>query len=181
MYIGVGLLEGKTVNLRVMEKEDLPLSAEWRNITDFWGGFESILQMSRADLEKMLANLSAEWKWFIVETKDGSKVGFINHRPAGKAQELGYAILPSERGKGYGAEATLIMVDYLFLTIDIVRIQAHTGAGNKASQRVLEKAGFKREGTIRKVAFVKGEWTDSYLYGILREEWKDSKILTKTA
>jgi RimJ/RimL family protein N-acetyltransferase len=176
----LGLLEGKTVNLRVTDKEDLPLFAEWRNMTDFWGGFESILQMSGADLEKMLANLSAEWKWFIVETKDGSKVGFINHRPAGKAQELGYGILPGERRKGYGAEATVIMVDYLFLTFDIVRIQAHTSAGNKASQRVLEKAGFKREGTIRKAAFVRGEWTDSYLYGILREEWKEPKILTRT-
>ena len=65
-------------------------------------------------------------------------------------------------------------------TVRSTRIQAHTSAGNKASQRVLEKAGFKREGTILKAAFAKGEWTDSHLYGILREEWKEPKILTKT-
>jgi ribosomal-protein-alanine N-acetyltransferase len=52
--------------------------------------------------------------------------------------------------------------------------------GNKAAQRVLEKAGFKVEGTIRKLSFVRGEWTDRILYSILLEEWKEPRILTKT-
>jgi ribosomal-protein-alanine N-acetyltransferase len=49
-----------------------------------------------------------------------------------------------------------------------------------ASQKVLEKNGFKKEGTIRKEEFVRGEWRDKYLYSILREEWKEPRILTKT-
>jgi RimJ/RimL family protein N-acetyltransferase len=163
-----------------MEKNDLPLITEWSNNLDFWGEFDFIPQMSRADFEKMQASMNPVG-WFFVEKKDGSKIGGINHRPVGTAQELGYAMLPSERGKGYGAEAAMIMVDYLFLTKDIVRIQAHTNVGNKASQRVLEKAGFKREGILRKSTFVRGVWADSYLYSILREEWKEPKILTKTA
>jgi RimJ/RimL family protein N-acetyltransferase len=73
------------------------------------------------------------------------------------------------------------MVDYLFLSRDIVRIQAHTHVKNAASQRALEKAGFKKEGTIRKGLFARGEWGDWFLYSILREEWKEPKILTKTA
>jgi RimJ/RimL family protein N-acetyltransferase len=52
---------------------------------------------------------------------------------------------------------------------------------NKASQRVLEKASFQREGTIRKALFNRGELRDYCLYSILREEWKEPKILTKTA
>jgi RimJ/RimL family protein N-acetyltransferase len=72
------------------------------------------------------------------------------------------------------------MVDYLFLSRDIVRIQAHTDLRNVASQKVLEKVGFKKEGTIRKNLFVRGEWRDAYLYSILREEWKDPKTLKKT-
>jgi RimJ/RimL family protein N-acetyltransferase len=48
---------------------------------------------------------------------------------------------------------------------------------NKGSQRVLEKAGFTLEGTIRK--HVRGARRDAYLYRILREEWKEPKILTK--
>jgi RimJ/RimL family protein N-acetyltransferase len=96
-------------------------------------------------------------------------------------QEISYDLVPSERGKGYCSEAVKIMVDYLFLSKDIVRVQAHIAAGNMASQRVLEKAGFKKEGTFRKEYFVRGEWRDSCTFSILREEWKEPKILTKTA
>ena len=93
--------------------------------------------------------------------------------------EIGYNLIPSERGKGYGTEAVQITVDYLFLSRDIVRIQAITNVRNKASQRVLEKIGFKKEGDS-KISSVRGEWADAYLYSILREEWKEPKILTKT-
>jgi RimJ/RimL family protein N-acetyltransferase len=94
--------------------------------------------------------------------------------------EIGCSLVPSERGKGYGAEATQLMVDYLFLSKNIVRIQADTNARNKAAQRTLEKAGFTIEGTKRKLRFVRGVWTDFYLLSILREEWKEPKILTRT-
>ena len=86
----------------------------------------------------------------------------------------------SERGKGYCTEAVRIMIDYLFLSKDRVRIQAQTETENLASQKVLEKAGFKKEGTLRKCDFSRGEWRDAYLYSILREEWKEPKILTRT-
>lgn len=94
---------------------------------------------------------------------------------------MNYAILPSERGKGYCSEAVKIMVDYLFLSKDIVRIQALTDVRNSASQKVLEKAGFMKEGVVRKEYFARGEWRDCCLYSILREDWKEPKILTKTA
>jgi RimJ/RimL family protein N-acetyltransferase len=74
-----------------------------------------------------------------------------------------------------------ILVDYLFLSKSIVRIQAKANPRNVASQRVLEKAGFKKEGLIRKDVFVRGQWQDGVLYSILREEWKEPKVLTKTA
>jgi RimJ/RimL family protein N-acetyltransferase len=93
--------------------------------------------------------------------------------------EIGYDMIPSERSKGYGTEAVQIMVDYLFLSKDVARIQAVTNVGNKASQRVLEKAGFKKEGTLRKVGHVRGEPTDAYIYSILREEWKEPRMLIK--
>jgi RimJ/RimL family protein N-acetyltransferase len=73
------------------------------------------------------------------------------------------------------------MVDYLFLTKDIARIQATTHTKNVASQKVLEKVGFKREGTLRKLALIRGEKTDQFMFSILREEWKEPKILTKAA
>ena len=180
----VRVLEGKNVNLRVMEKEDLPLFAEWVNKPEFLGEYNSLLQMSKSEAEKMLEN-PYEMKHFVIEKKDGSKIGLIFHfyvlHPAGRQLEIGYALVPSERGKGYCTEAIKIMVDYLFLSRDTMRVQALTDTGNIASQKILEKAGFKREGVSRKDFFTRGRWTDDCLYGILREEWKEPKILTKTA
>jgi RimJ/RimL family protein N-acetyltransferase len=98
-----------------------------------------------------------------------------------KQLEIGYALLPSERGKGYGTEALEMMVDYLFLARDTVRIQVQTDPRNVASQRIIEKVGFKKEGTLRKILFMRGELRDCYIYSILRDEWKEPRILTKTA
>jgi len=178
------LLEGKNVNLRIMEKEDLPLITEWCNNIEFGGEYLRPLQMSRAEIEKSGESTLFETKVFIIEKKDGSKIGFFWHfnmlAPYAKMQEIGYGLVPSERGKGYCTEATQLMVDYLFLSKDIARIQATTHTKNVASQKVLENVGFKREGTLRKTALIRGEWTDMFIFSILREEWKEPKILTRT-
>jgi ribosomal-protein-alanine N-acetyltransferase len=167
-----------------MEKEDLTLLLEWMNNPKFMGEFLPLTQWSRTELEKAGQVDPFEMKWFFIEKKDGSKIGYIFHFnmlhiTMGKLLEIAYALLPSERGKGYCTEATQLMVDYLFLSMDVSRVQAIISIGNKASERVLEKAGFTREGTIRR--HVRGARRDAYLYSILREEWKEPKILTKTA
>jgi RimJ/RimL family protein N-acetyltransferase len=136
--------------------------------------------MSRTELEKFYDTSPPETRYFFIEKKDGSKIGTIGHYQVGKLLEIGYVLVPSERKKGYCTEAAKIMVDYLFLSKDIVRIQAHTNVKNVGSQKVLEKAGFKKEGVVRKSSFVRGEWRDRCLYSILREEWKEPKILTRT-
>ena len=178
------LLEGKNVNLRVMEKDDLPLIADWFSDPEVLGEYNPFLQMSRTDLEKAQEHSPFERQLFIIEKKDGTKIGFVSQfytlRPGAKHQEIGFVLIPSERGKGYSTEAVEIMVDFLFLSKEIVRIQAQTDQRNAASQKVLEKVGFTKEGTVRKFFFMRGEWRDAYLYSILREEWKEPKILTKT-
>jgi ribosomal-protein-alanine N-acetyltransferase len=179
------LLEGKNVNLRIMEKEDFPLFIEWYSKSEFWGEFVSPLQRSRTELEKAISEPGQfEWKDFLIEKKDGTKIGWISFyyapHPMGKTLEIGYSLIPNERRKGYCTEASQIMVDYLFLSKEAPCIQAITHVRNTASQRVLEKVGFKREGIMRKRSFVRGEWTDMVLFSILREEWKEPKILTKT-
>ena len=178
------MLEGKNVNLRVMEKEDLPVFAEWANKPEFFGEYNPLRQTSRTEVEKNFEKSTTEGGDFIIERKDGSKIGFICHftlnHPAGKLLEIGYSLAPTERGKGYCTEAVRIMLDYLFLSKDVARVQACTDLRNLASQKVLEKAGFKKEGTMRKYLFIRGEWRDACLYSILREEWKEPKILTRT-
>jgi L-amino acid N-acyltransferase YncA len=59
--------------------------------------------------------------------------------------------------------------------------RTHKSIRNKASQWVLEKTGFQKEGVLRKVGCVRGKWADACVYSILREKWKKPKILTKPA
>jgi ribosomal-protein-alanine N-acetyltransferase len=95
---------------------------------------------------KRYDKLDPDEKFFFIEKKDRSKIGSIGHYSKGNLLEIGYCLLPDERGKGYCTEAVQTIVDYLFLSKDIVRVQAHTHIGNTASQKVLEKSGFTREG-----------------------------------
>ena len=175
------MLEGKSVNLRVIEKEDLPLLADWSNNPAYLGEYIWLPQQSRTEWAKKYDDLTPDTKWFFIEKKDGTKIGTMFHWPIGNLLEIGCVLIPTERGKGYCTEAVKIVLDYLFLSKNIVRIQAHTDARNMASQKVLQNVGFKKEGTIRKSVFARGEWRDRCLYSILREEWKEPKILTRIA
>ena len=174
-----GMLEGKTVNLRIMEKEDLPLISEWFNNPEYGGEYEPLEQITMKELEKWHDGPRPNEEWFIVEKKDKSKIGHVFHIASGQGFEIGYRLIPSERNKGYGTEAVSIIVDFLFLSKNKVRIQAKANPRNIASQRVLEKAGFTREGVIRKDVFIRGQWQDGVLYSILREEWNEPRILKK--
>jgi RimJ/RimL family protein N-acetyltransferase len=175
------VLEGKNVNLRVIEREDLPLLAEWSNNPEYLGEFVWLPQQSRTEWEKMYDGLTSDTKWFFVEKKDGTKIGTMFHWLIGGLMEISCIMTADERGRGYGTEATTLLVDYLFLSRNLIRIQAHTDARNTISQKVLQNVGFKKEGIIRKCVFARGEWRDRALFSILREEWKEPRTLTKTA
>ena len=142
------------------------------------------LQTSRVEIEKVLEGNMFEQKYFTIEKKDGSRIGYVSHfnmlHPLGKLLEIGYVIAPNQRCKGYCTEAVRLILDYLFLSRSAERIQASTHVDNGASQRVLEKTGFKKEGTMRRALFNKGDWKDGVLYSILREEWKEPKMHTRT-
>ena len=173
------MLEGRTVNLKVLEKDDLPLLADWSNNLEFFSDMW-FPQMSEAEWEKKYDSFTPDTKWFFIEKKDGSRIGLVLSFLNGNFMEIGYILVPNERKKGYGSEAVKIIVDYLFLSKELVRVQAITGVDNSASHMVLEKAGFTKEGIIRKSAFIRGVWQDGVLYSVLRDEWKEPKILTRT-
>jgi ribosomal-protein-alanine N-acetyltransferase len=174
------VLEGKNVNLRVVEKEDLPAITQWNNNLEFGGEYEPVEQSSYAEFEKWYSNLRSEEKWFIIEKKDGSKIGQIICSPKGVHYSIGFRLIPKERNKGYCTEAVKISLDYLFLSKEIVRVEAEANPKNTASLRVLEKTGFIKEGIIRKSIFLRGQWQDGVLFSILREEWKKRKALKRT-
>ena len=165
--------------MRVAEKKDLPLIGGGRNNPEFQGEYNILIQESKDELEKRYESFRPDEKWFLIEKKDGAEIGLVVLELENGIQELGYGVIPNERGKGYCTEAVKIALDYLFLSKPIVRIQAHTNVRNMASQRVLEKTGFKKEGIVRKRIFIRGKWRDEFLYSILREEWKEPRILNE--
>jgi ribosomal-protein-serine acetyltransferase len=84
--------------------------------------------------------------------------------------ELGYWIRRSCWSRGYASEAAAAVVEDAFRRLGLNRIEARVALGNKASQRVPEKLGFRREGVAREVEFVNGEFMDHIQYSLLSHE-----------
>jgi ribosomal-protein-alanine N-acetyltransferase len=175
------LLKGRVINLKLADKEDIDFFIDFWNDLDCYGHYESIMeQMTQAEAERRLTD-SSKTAYFIIQKKDGTSIGLTTYFGQSSGSiTIGYAIEPSEHGKGYGTEALQLMLDYLFLAKEIHRVQANTDPENSVSQHILEKAGFKKEGVSRKSSFVRGQWRDECHYSILREDWKEPRILVKS-
>lgn len=105
---------------------------------------------------------------------DGEAVGSISLTLGSdvyrRSAELGYWLGEPFWGRGIMTAAVTAMCREGFGTWDIVRIHAEPFARNAASRRVLEKAGFTLEGTLRQSVYKNGEMLDSCIYALLREE-----------
>lgn len=85
--------------------------------------------------------------------------------------EIGYLLHPDHSGRGLTTEAMKSLLHLGFQHFQLHRIIAKCDARNAASARIMEKLGMRREAHFRQNEFVKGEWTDEYVYAILAEEW----------
>jgi [ribosomal protein S5]-alanine N-acetyltransferase len=180
------MLTGEKVKLRPIEEDDVKEVFRWQNDPESSGDYENPRPVSWLEFQewkKQQAEDRASGKdksgSFIIETRGDRKisVGMISYRyPARFAEssiEIGYEIAkPAERKKGYASEAVKLMVDYLYLTKNVNRIQAHAITENMGSVKALEKNGFQREGVIREFHFSRGKFRDYYSFSILRKEWK---------
>jgi RimJ/RimL family protein N-acetyltransferase len=87
--------------------------------------------------------------------------------------ELGYWMTSSMRGKGIATTAARMLTDYGFATIGFKRIEAIVDRDNVASLKLLESAGYKREGLLKsKVTRDDGRQVDMYIYAALPEDWE---------
>ena len=78
----------------------------------------------------------------------------------------------SDRGKGYGLDATQVIIRYAFEQLDLVRLRAATLEYNQGALRILEKCGFALEGRERQAVICNGKRWDRLLYGLLRDEFQ---------
>ena len=102
-------------------------------------------------------------------TTEGKVIGSIGVFRQGTA-ELGYYIAEAYWGKGMMTKAVRQICRYVFDNSDILRIYAEPFAFNAASCRVLEKAGFQYEGTLRSNAVKNGNVIDMKMYSLLKSE-----------
>ncbi len=123
-----------------------------------------------------MADKSPDWRcWSITKAGDDTAIGFVaaNEKRQGNVTEIGYALARAHWGSGIAAEAVTRMIEQIFAEGQR-RVYADTDPENAASRALLERLGFKLEGYLR------AEWEthigvrDTTLYGLLREEWRDS-------
>jgi RimJ/RimL family protein N-acetyltransferase len=166
-----------TTALRPIKEDDLPMlerflidpeatgSFEWHGFTDpgHWRRRWADNGLLDEDGGQLLVVSSAD------------ELGFVAWRKIVTARgsycwNTGIALLPEHRGQGHGTTAQQLLVRYLFDHTQVARIEAGTDVANLAEQHALEKAGFTREGVMRRHAFGGGRWHDTVLYSILRDE-----------
>lgn len=111
---------------------------------------------------------------------DGMMVGALGahwlSQPNG-TMEIGYSIAEPFWGHGYIPEACQALIDYLYANFAVERLQARVFVGNIASDRVLEKLGFMKEGVLRSLVFRRGAWCDIAMWSLLRSDWQSRETL----
>jgi RimJ/RimL family protein N-acetyltransferase len=112
---------------------------------------------------------------FAVELRaTGELIGNVNlHRffDSNRRCEVGYALASPHQGHGYATEALAAVIDYGFRELDMNRFEADINPANAASQRVLERLGFRKEGSMRERWIIRGQKADSAFYGLLKSDW----------
>lgn len=128
-------------------------------------GREYISQMLSADGNDTFA--------FAITADDkviGSIGAFRQSNIHSRTAELGYYIAEEYWGRGIMTEAVKQLCGYIFSHSDIIRIFAEPFAYNTGSCRVLEKAGFRFEGTLRSNAVKNGRVIDMKMYSLLKDD-----------
>ncbi len=168
------------VRLRQAEVNDAPLLRRWRAEPSV-RRFQPLHDVSTSQLRADLANQRhadlyhgrGERFLWIVEA-DKVPAGWITLVVANwehGLSEVGYALSSRYQGSGLMTHALTLLLPELFLHSPIERVEARCAVDNKASQRVLEKVQFRREGRLRGYFLLHGRRVDHYLYALLRKDF----------
>jgi len=160
------------------------------------GALHSLLSDEKAmyyldDLATTTVEESAENLAYIIRNADGryfcirhaetnvffGSVGYTytTQTPLGSVAHLGYFLLPLHHGNGYATEAARRVIEYAFTDDSCIRVTTACYAENAASRRVMEKAGFRKEGEHIQAQFHDGVMKDRLSYAINKSEWPPYK------
>ncbi|HDJ32785.1 MAG TPA: N-acetyltransferase [Bacteroidetes bacterium] len=171
------VLEDGDLKLRSLRPQDAPILVELANnekisinLRDAFPHpytFKDALNFIGMCMECKPVNVFAiEW--------DGKYVGNIGIYPEQdvyrRSGEIGYFLGEPYWNKGIMTRAVRLAVEYGFGELDLVRIHTGVFEYNVASQRVLEKCGFVKEGVSREAVFKQGNLVDEIRYALLRKD-----------
>jgi RimJ/RimL family protein N-acetyltransferase len=174
-------LAGEHIYLRPLEPGDAPTLTPWFNDAEVTRNLLRGGPMSQRAEEEWLAKVGQGDEAALgIVLRDGDrligstglhKIDWRNRHAA-----FGIAIgVVEEWGKGYGAEATRLMVQHAFATLNLNRVWLEVYEFNQRGIRAYEKVGFQIEGRLRQHTFRDGRYWDVLVMGVLREEWTGDK------
>ena len=126
------------------------------------------------------SNTDVGYVFFVFRQEDRALIGSIaiNDVRRGIAQScsIGYWVGEEYAGKGYMTEALSGLLPIIFSRLKIHRIEAACLTHNQASQALLKKIGFRKEGFVKRYLKINGAWQDHIIFGLLEEDPKIEPI-----
>ncbi|MDF1608562.1 GNAT family protein [Hoeflea sp. YIM 152468] len=117
---------------------------------------------------------------FVCHKSNGRLVGGVTlgsiRRGVAECCSLGYWMGEQHAGKGLMSDALNSLLPHVFGRMRLHRIEAACIPNNQRSQRLLEKAGFRREGYLNGYLKINGAWRDHLLYALIAEDWQSRRV-----
>ncbi len=167
-------LVGDKVRLRPIEPDDVEMLQRWINTGHARDFILTRLPMSLEAERDWAANaaVNPNTPCYVIQTLDGTDIGTTSLKIEGSRAMLGIAI-HEERywNRGLGTDAVRTLVDGAFRARALVRIELTVLPENARAIRCYERAGFAREGVLRRYIYQNGAYVDVVLMSVLHEEW----------
>ncbi|XP_010259199.1 PREDICTED: uncharacterized protein LOC104598717 [Nelumbo nucifera] len=163
------------ISLRLFQLSDVDSFMEWAGDDEVTRYCRWDTYTSKDDALNLLKDVIRSHPWYRAVCVDGRPIGSIYVMPGtGKDErrgEIGYAFGVKHWGQGIATMAVKLVMSTVFEEMPYLeRVEGLVFAENVASQRVLEKAGFVRDGLLRKYFFVKGKSRDIVVYSVVPGE-----------
>jgi ribosomal-protein-alanine N-acetyltransferase len=173
---------GGSVYLRPLEEEDAPTLQGWINdpaVTRFLELWRPATREAELDFIRRAGSSDTQIALGIALTADDRVIGAAGLKDIDwKHRRATFGIVigdPAEWDKGYGTEATRLVTDLAFETLNLNRVQLHVYEYNERGLRTYEKVGYRREGVLRQHHYYGGRYWDVIVMGLLRPEWDEAK------
>ena len=171
---------GERIMLREFEQNDLGEMRTWITNPDSTRYLSDTVvvpqtwEQTAGFLDALLSGSKPGVHLVIADIMTGDYLGqcdLMNVTDYSRKAELAIVLGPEHQGKGYGGEAIELLLELAFCHLNLNRVHLRVSSQNARALACYERAGFAREGVLRQDSFSGGEYRDTVIMGILRDEW----------